>query len=120
MNSVSSRYLRVAAVALLDATPALAQQVSIAGQVTDSAGRRPLVAAQVFVGGTTLRTLTDQQGRCHVDAIAPGAVTVRVALIGYKQATRVVTVAPAHTGTPDFTLGSEPVGSEAQAGRATW
>jgi TonB-linked SusC/RagA family outer membrane protein len=119
MNSASSRYLRSAAGALLGATPALAQQASLTGQVTDSAGQHPLVAAQVFVGGTTLRTLTDQQGRYHFDAIAPGTVTVRVALIGYKQATRAVTIAPGQAATAHFALVSAPFGLEAVVVTAT-
>src|SRR5439155_2069813 len=105
MKSATVRHPRIVAIALLcGVTPVLAQQASIAGQVTDSASRHPLVSAQVFVGGTTLRALTDGTGRFRFDNAPLGAVTLRVLLIGYKQMTRVVTVAAGEVATADFAL----------------
>src|SRR2546430_17053752 len=74
MKSATVRHPRIVAIALLcGVTPVLAQQASIAGLVTDSASRHPLVSAQVLVGGTTLRTLTDRAGRFRFDAVPAGA-----------------------------------------------
>src|SRR2546430_15094546 len=73
MKSATVRHPRIVAIALLcGVTPVLAQQASIAGLVTDSASRHPLVSAQVLVGGTTLRTLTDRAGRFRFDAVPAG------------------------------------------------
>src|SRR5205085_4736550 len=67
---------------------ASAQQASVAGQVTDSVSRHPLVSAQVLVGGTTLRTLTDRAGRFRFDAVPAGGVTPRVGLVRLTPARR--------------------------------
>jgi len=120
MKSATVRHTRIVAIALLcGVTPVLAQQASITGLVTDSASRRALVSAQVLVGGTTLRALTDRTGRFRFDNAPPGAVTLRVLLIGYKQMTRVVTVAAGVAATADFALQSAPIGLDAVVVTAT-
>jgi len=119
MNGASIRCLVISAVALLGATRAPAQQASVSGQVTDSASHHPLVSAQVFVAGTTLRGLTDRTGRFHFDNVAPGAVTLRVNLIGYKQATRSLTVAAGEAATADVPLQAAAVGLDAVVVTAT-
>src|SRR5437868_14050093 len=72
---------------------ASAQQASVAGQVTDSVSRHPLVSAQVLVGGTTLRTLTDRAGRFRFDAVPAGGGQLRVLPIGCKASSRTLRVA---------------------------
>jgi TonB-linked SusC/RagA family outer membrane protein len=104
---------------LVGAGSALAQQTAVSGRVTDSTSRQPIVAAQVFVGGTTLRTLTDQQGRFHFDNVPPGAVTVRVAFIGYKAQVKTVTAQPGAPATVDFALLFAPIGLDAVVVTAT-
>src|SRR2546430_11679284 len=85
MKSATVRHPRIVAIALLcGVTPVLAQQASIAGLVTDSASRHPLVSAQVLVGGTTLRTLTDRAGRFRFDAVPAGGGPPRGVLVGFK------------------------------------
>src|SRR5438128_10028133 len=98
---------------------ALAQQASVAGRVTDSTSHRPLVSAQVYVSGSTLRTLTDPSGRFRVDNVRSGPMTLRVVMIGYKQATRAVTVAAGEANTIDFALQSVPIGLDAVIVTAT-
>src|SRR3989442_1194851 len=98
---------------------ALAQQASVAGRVTDSTSHRPLVSAQVYVSGSTLRTLTDPSGRFRFDNVRSGPMTLRVVMIGYKQATRAVTVAAGEANTIDFALQSVPIGLDAVIVTAT-
>jgi TonB-linked SusC/RagA family outer membrane protein len=121
MNTLSMRRLCVVAAMLLGvvAGSAPAQQASVAGRVTDSASHHPLVSAQVYVSGTTLRTLTDQSGRFHFDDVPSGAVTFRAVLIGYRAATRTITVAPGEAATVDLSLSFTPFGLEAVVVTAT-
>ena len=98
---------------------ALAQQASVAGRVTDSASHHPLVSAQVYVSGTTLRTLTDQSGRFHFEKVPPGSVALRAVLIGYRAATRTITVAPGEAASVDLSLSFTPFGLEAVVVTAT-
>jgi len=120
MKSATVRHARIVAIALLcGVTPVLAQQASIAGQVTDSASRHPLVSAQVLVGGTTLRTLTDRAGRFRFDAVPAGGVMLRVLLIGYKPSSRTISVTVGEGATADFALQSAPIGLDAVVVTAT-
>jgi len=120
MKSATVRHPRIVAIALLcGVTPVLAQQASIAGLVTDSASRHPLVSAQVLVGGTTLRTLTDRAGRFRFDAVPAGGVTLRVLLIGYKPSSRTISVTAGEGATADFALQSAPIGLDAVVVTAT-
>src|SRR6266496_3702601 len=120
MKSATVRHPRIVAIALLcGVTPVLAQQASIAGLVTDSASRHPLVSAQVLVGGTTLRTLTDRAGRFRFDAVPAGGVTLRVLRIGYKPSSRTISVTAGEGATADFALQSAPIGLDAVVVTAT-
>jgi hypothetical protein len=51
---------------------------AITGIIVDSLHETPLVNANVFVEGTTRFGLTDQNGRYHIDSIAPGQHRMRV------------------------------------------
>lgn len=104
---------------LAGAGTALAQQTAVTGRVTDSSSRQPVVQAKVFVGGTTLRTLTDQQGRYRFDNVAPGQVTIRVEYIGYKPTIKTVTVQAGETGTADIAMLFAPIGLNAVVVTAT-
>jgi len=78
-----------AAAALVLGTPGVAaQQGAIAGRVTDASTLEPLVGAQVFIQGTNLGELTDQDGRYRVESVPAGTYEVTVRLIGYRQASR--------------------------------
>ena len=118
--SIRQRTGALALVALLAAVgTALAQQAAVTGRVTDSTSRQPVVSAKVFVGGTTLRTLTDQQGRFRFENVTPGQVTIRVEYIGYKPTIKTVTVQAGETATVDFSLLFSPIGLDAVVVTAT-
>lgn len=93
------------AAAISIATPAHAQQTGrIEGVVKDSAGGRPVVAAQVSITGTSRGNLTDEQGRYVISGIPAGNVTVSVQRIGFAPATRQATVTEGTTTRVDFTM----------------
>jgi outer membrane receptor protein involved in Fe transport len=122
MNSLSIRRLCAIAALVFAAMARLgvAQGTgSITGRVTDSASHHPLIAAQVYVNGTTLRAFTDQSGRFHFENVPLGAVTLRAVVIGYKQAARTVTVAAGEAAAADFALEAAAVGLEAVVVTAT-
>ncbi len=64
---------------------------SIRGHVTDSASKQPLQGAVVRVGDRTAQTRAD--GAYLLTAVPAGTDTLRVTMIGYAPATRLVTVA---------------------------
>ncbi len=64
---------------------------SIRGHVTDSASKQPLQGAVVRVGDRTAQTRAD--GGYLLTAVPAGTDTLRVSMIGYAPASRLVTVA---------------------------
>lgn len=85
--------------------PALAQQgATVAGQVTDADGGKPLSGARVTIAGTALTALTTADGRYRIRGVRPGTVTVRVAYIGYGAGSQTLTVAENATATANFAL----------------
>jgi TonB-linked SusC/RagA family outer membrane protein len=86
---VKIRTFLFAALAMLAATDADAQQRRITGRVVAEGGTgapTPLGAASVTVIGTTTGTYTGEDGRFSIGA-SPNAVTLRVRRIGYQQRT---------------------------------
>ncbi|MDE2981608.1 MAG: SusC/RagA family TonB-linked outer membrane protein [Gemmatimonadota bacterium] len=65
----------------------LAAQNTITGAVVDGSNQRPLVGAQVVIDGTELGGLTDNRGRFLILNAPAGTVTLRVLMIGYREAT---------------------------------
>ncbi|HEY9225407.1 MAG TPA: carboxypeptidase regulatory-like domain-containing protein, partial [Gemmatimonadaceae bacterium] len=91
--------------AITIAPPAEAQQTGrIEGAVKDSAGGRPVVAAQVSITGTTRGGLTDEQGRYVISGVPAGTATVSVQRIGFSPLQRQVAVTAGATTRADFTL----------------
>ena len=77
-------------VALALAVAPLAAQNTITGTVVDGGTQRPLGGAQVQVEGTNLGVLTDMsldRGRFLILNVPTATVTVRVVMIGYREAT---------------------------------
>jgi TonB-linked SusC/RagA family outer membrane protein len=87
---------------LLTPEASLAQQGVIAGTVSDAGTLEPVSGAQVFIPGTVIGTITDEDGTYRLRGVPATTVTVRVRLIGYKEASREVEVSPAGTVTADF------------------
>jgi TonB-linked SusC/RagA family outer membrane protein len=56
---------------------------TVRGTVTDAETQVPLPRAQVYVVGTTRRTLTQDNGAYELRGVSNGDVTVRVQLLGY-------------------------------------
>ena len=93
------------AVAFLGAASVVeAQQGSVGGRVTDATTGEPVPAAQVFVVGTNLGTQTNSNGTYQIRGVAPGAVNVRVVVIGYGEQTQQATVAAGQAATVNFQL----------------
>lgn len=77
---------------------------TVTGRVTDAATQRPLAGAQVAVVGAARGVATDAEGRFTLTGVAPGAVTLRAAFLGYAPGTQQVTVAAGQTATVSFAL----------------
>lgn len=77
---------------------------SVAGRVSDSATRRALASAQVFIPGTTRGALTDQNGEFVLVNVSPGAATLRVRIVGYGDQEVEVIVSAGETVRTDFQL----------------
>lgn len=81
-----------------------AQEGAVTGRVTDESSLAPLAGAQIFLPGTQLGTLTDDEGNYRIPGVPAGTHELRVRLIGYKSAVRNVTVGAGQTVTADFRL----------------
>lgn len=84
--------------------PAQAQEGAVSGVVTTAGTLQPIQGAQVVVEDTQLGGITDVEGRYLVTGVPAGEQTVRVRLLGYRPASRTVTVAAGATATADFEL----------------
>jgi TonB-dependent SusC/RagA subfamily outer membrane receptor len=86
--------------AIGSAAPALAQGTGrISGRVVTEAGQRPIGGAQVSLRGSTLGTVSGDDGRFTIANVRPGKQTVEVRRIGYGMATREVDVVAGATDT---------------------
>ena len=73
------------------------QRGTVTGRVTDQATGQPLVSVQVYVSGTQLGRLTDQQGRYDIASVPVGQREIRATILGYTQASQVVSVSAGGT-----------------------
>ena len=73
--------------ALALAVVPLAAQNNISGTVVEGTTQRPLPGAQVLIEGTELGSLTDNRGRFLILNAPSGTVTLRVVMIGFREAT---------------------------------
>ncbi|MHB1193547.1 MAG: SusC/RagA family TonB-linked outer membrane protein [Longimicrobiales bacterium] len=95
------------------ATPASAQEPGrISGIVRSADTQRPLSGAQVFVQGTRIGGLSNQEGRYLINGVPAGTHQVRVTIIGYAQTGQTVTVAAGQTVTADFSMAESAVSLE--------
>ena len=98
-----------ALLAVLGATPVAAQDGTIMGQVVDRTSSQPLAGAQVYIVGTTLGALANQDGRFMIRQVPAGEHELRATLIGYSPETHTVTVVAGETATQDFGLGESAI-----------
>jgi TonB-linked SusC/RagA family outer membrane protein len=81
-----------------------AQSGTVTGTVTEAGSGRPLASANVSVSGTSLRTITNQQGVYRLTSVPAGSRTVSATQLGYGTSTRTVDVSAGGTATANFTL----------------
>ncbi len=77
---------------------------SVTGRVTDRATTQPLSNVQVFVPATSLRTITNADGRYTLTNVPSGTVEVRAIRLGYSAGTQRVELAAGGTAAADFSL----------------
>jgi TonB-linked SusC/RagA family outer membrane protein len=99
--------------------PRLWAQGEVTGRVTDKSSGQGLAGAQVSIVGTTIRSLTNQDGRYRLVNVPAGQATVRVAFIGYGTVTDAVTVPPSGSVESNIALTQVAVGLEAVVVTAT-
>lgn len=84
---------------------ALAQgNATIRGTVTDSSSGQPIAGAQVTVTGTSLGTITGDDGAYVLRSVPARAVTVRAQRIGFSPLEHGITLAANDTATVNFAL----------------
>ena len=82
---------------------ATAQQGIVSGRIIE-AGGAPIPEAQVYVVGTNLGTLTNQDGRYIIRGVRAGEQQVRAIRIGFSETKRAVTIVASQTTTLDLAL----------------
>ncbi|MDE2661922.1 MAG: von Willebrand factor type A domain-containing protein [Gemmatimonadota bacterium] len=82
---------------------------TVQGRVSDATANTGVGGAQVFVAGTTIGTLTGAEGAYSLPGVPAGEQVVTVRLIGYREASRRVTVTAGETVTLDFTVEQLPL-----------
>ena len=70
---------------LLAVTPATAQQGALRGTVLSADGGVTVVGATILIGGTTLQTTTDPEGRFRLEGMLPGIYTVGAVAPGFVE-----------------------------------
>jgi outer membrane receptor protein involved in Fe transport len=97
---------------LLFAAPASAQESTgrVQGRVTDAASGQPIAGAQVFVVGTRLGNITNEEGFYFVNNVPAGVVDIQAQFIGYQAVTvRQQRVLAGYTLTQNFQLAQSAV-----------
>src|SRR3712207_380577 len=94
----------VCAVAVGAPAAAQAQTGTVNGRVTDSTSQQPLANVTVSIVGTTLGTLTREDGRFSIGSVPAGTQRLRVSRIGYAAQERIITVTAGGTETREFAL----------------
>jgi TonB-dependent receptor len=84
---------------------------SISGHVTDSAGG-VLQGAQVVIEPGPAAVISDAQGTFLVSGLAPGRYTITISYVGFRNATKTVTVSAGQTASADAQLSVQSQNSE--------
>ena len=77
---------------------------TVRGRVTERANGTPIAGAQVTIGGTILRAVTDDQGRYTITRVPAGQQTISVRGLGFSPQSMTVSVTDNGEATADFTL----------------
>ena len=111
-GSLLSSVMLSVLVVLATSGPASAQDIlgRVAGTVVDARSGAPLEAAQIFIVGTTLGTLSTAQGRYLLLGVPVGEREVRVERIGHASASQMVSITPDGTAVLDFQLTGQAIG----------
>src|SRR6478735_5532769 len=100
-----ARWMPLVIAAFFVGRAAHAQTGRITGQVTDTAGGRPISGVEItVVGAGTVGARTDVEGRYTLGNVAAGTVQVRARMLGFAPKDRSVTVTAGQTATADFAL----------------
>ena len=103
-----ARWMPLVIAAFFVGRAAHAQTGRITGQVTDTAGGRPIAGVEITVvgegGRAQVGARTDAAGKYTLGTVAPGSVQVRARMLGYAPKDRTVTVTAGQTVTADFAL----------------
>jgi len=92
---------------------------TITGRVTGADTNQPIASATVSVEGSSLRAVTDGQGRYTIRSVPAGNYTVSASTLGRESARRQITVAAGQTVTLDFTLAARAIALEGIVASAT-
>ena len=83
---------------------ALAQRGTITGHVTDAVTHAGVGDVQIRIAGSSIGTLSREDGTFRLIVTKPGATTLQALRLGFQAQTRVVTVPDSGTVTADFAL----------------
>jgi len=76
----------VAALPLLTASPARAQEGTVAGTIVSGRTQEPVAGARVGVAGTPVANTADARGRFRLTGLSGSQVTLNVVVIGFRRA----------------------------------
>jgi outer membrane receptor for ferrienterochelin and colicins len=106
---VQAKFVHVAVLLGLLAAPSLSAQ-QITGRVLDQGNNQPLAAVQVFIAGSGIGALSQQNGRFLLLNVPAGTHSVTAERIGYRAVTQQVVVTAGETAVLDFRLAEEALG----------
>ncbi|NIP59457.1 MAG: TonB-dependent receptor plug domain-containing protein, partial [Gemmatimonadetes bacterium] len=101
----------LAMTALVAAPPLAAQQTgTVTGRVVESASLAPISSAQVYLQGTSIGTLTGENGRFLILNVEAGQHTLVVERIGYQTVTQAISVQAGQSTTVNIEMEQEVLG----------
>ncbi len=104
LPSYTCRIVLAVALAAVPQFAAAQENGAIRGTVTDSSTGQPIPGAQLTVTGTTLGTITGEDGSYFLRNVPARTLTVRAQRIGFAPTERDITLAANDTATANFAL----------------
>src|ERR1700741_4267058 len=102
MRRLGSLFSLLAALVALPASLYAQGGGTVSGRVTGADTGQPIASATVSVQGTSLRGVTDSQGRYSISGVPAGTYPLSASPLGREAASRQVTVTAGSTTTADF------------------